>query len=76
MQLKPLGTNTQLTHSQKSFNDIREQANRDRNSRRSQRGVQDGSYGFSETENTGPRLYSDEMNLDSPHSAPRRNRHR
>lgn len=75
MKLKAPGASTQLTHSQKSFNDIREQANRDRTKRRSHGGVQDGSYGFGENENSDNGLYSDEMMLDAPQSNPRRNRH-
>lgn len=76
MKLKATGASTQLTHSQKSYNDFREQANRDRTNRRSQAGVQDGSYGFGENGSSDQGLYSDVMMLDAPENKPRRNRHR
>ncbi|KAJ5172535.1 hypothetical protein N7492_005128 [Penicillium capsulatum] len=73
MKLKTTGSDTQLTHSQGSYNDQRKQADQERR-RRARPSVQDGRYGFGENRSSAPGLYSDEMMVDSPQNKPRRNR--
>ena len=77
MKLKTTASNTSATHSQQSFNGLREQADRERRNRRANPEVQDGRYGFGENgellHDTSHRLYSDEMMVDA---APQKNQQR
>lgn len=83
MKLKS-GESSTLDNAQNPFNGLREQADRERRSRRVETNVQDGRYGFDnqgdllskQTSKSG--LYSDEMMVDAPprHNQNRRRRHR
>ncbi|GLI78701.1 hypothetical protein PoHVEF18_007022 [Penicillium ochrochloron] len=67
LKLQPAGA--QVSTSGTSFNDLREQADRERRNRRAEPVLQDGRYGFDETGgtlNSEAGLYSDEMMVDAP----------
>lgn len=67
LKLQPAGT--QISTPNTSFNDLREQADRERRNRRAEPTLQDGRYGFDETGgalNSETGLYSDEMMVDAP----------
>ncbi|KAJ5242948.1 uncharacterized protein N7469_001275 [Penicillium citrinum] len=69
-KLNPIGGNTNShVNTQNSFNDLREQADRDRRNRRADPQLQDGSYGFGEEgqalDSRYSNLYSDRMMVDS-----------
>ncbi|KAF7717322.1 Uncharacterized protein PECH_002015 [Penicillium ucsense] len=68
LKLQPAGT--QISTPGTSFNALREQADRERRSRRAEPQVQDGRYGFDEAGdalNTDTGLYSDQMMVDPPY---------
>lgn len=71
MKLKPVGAEDQT-----SFDQHREQADRERRLRRAEPITQDGTYGFSEQGSfyQPPGLYSDQMMVDAP-AQNRRRRH-
>ncbi|KAJ5485094.1 hypothetical protein N7539_005082 [Penicillium diatomitis] len=67
LKLQPAGT--PISTPGTSFNALREQADRERRSRRAEPQVQDGRYGFDEAGdalNTDTGLYSDQMMVDPP----------
>ncbi|KAJ5368460.1 uncharacterized protein N7496_008220 [Penicillium cataractarum] len=67
LKLQPAGT--QISTPSTSFNDLREQADRERRNRRAEPVLQDGRYGFDEKGgnlNSETGLYSDEMMVDAP----------
>ena len=62
-------TGTQISNPGTSFDELREQADRERRNRRADPVLQDGRYGFDERAgafNSETGLYSDEMMLDAP----------
>ncbi|KAJ5673752.1 hypothetical protein N7462_009191 [Penicillium macrosclerotiorum] len=78
MKLQPPGTSTS-TLAQNSFNKLREQADRQRRSRRADPSLQDGSYGFGDQGTpmgSQSGLYSDQMMVDTPQQKQNRNRQR
>lgn len=67
VKLQPPGT--QISTPGTSFNALREQADRERRTRRAEPQLQDGRYGFDEsgsTLDTDTGLYSDQMVVDPP----------
>lgn len=72
MTLKPIGAGAHVQSQANSYNKLREQADRQRRTRHSEPGVQDGSYGFNDhgdvlsnkTKTSG--FYSDQMMVDAP----------
>lgn len=74
MMLKSMSSETYVTAQANSYNPIREQADRQRQTRHT---VQDGSYGFDEQGDVqAPELYSDQMMVDAPTQKTRRRHHR
>ena len=81
MVLQPPGTPLSINN---PYNDMRAQADRDRQSRRADPDVQNGSYGFDERGSLHRRkasssgLYSDEMMVDAPsaRNSPRHSQNR
>lgn len=82
MVLQPPGTPLSINN---PYNDMRAQADRDRQSRRADPDVQNGSYGFDERGSSLHRrkysssgLYSDEMMVDAPsgRNSPRNSQNR
>ena len=72
MKLKS-GADLHTNHKQNAFNELREQADRERRNRRADPAVQDGKYGFGAqgdllgaTKQSSSGLYSDEMMVDAP----------
>ncbi|KAJ5133487.1 hypothetical protein N7448_001484 [Penicillium atrosanguineum] len=72
MTLKPIGAKANLQPQANSYSQLREQADRQRRTRHSEPGVQDGSYGFNDNEDVlsnkkkSPGFYSDQMMVDAP----------
>ncbi|ODM16614.1 hypothetical protein SI65_08121 [Aspergillus cristatus] len=60
MRWKPAGAASDY-NTQASFDNLREQADRQRRNRRADPAIQDGTYGFQDN-----RLYSDQMMVDAP----------
>jgi len=69
MRWKPAGAASDYK-TQSSFNDLREQADRQRRNRRADPAIQNGTYGFQDNG-----LYSDQMIVDAP-TQPRGRRYR
>ncbi|OOQ82368.1 hypothetical protein PEBR_39329 [Penicillium brasilianum] len=69
LSLKLQAAGTQIRTPSTSFNDLREQADRERRNRRAEPTLQDGRYGFDDTGGalvSEAGLYSDEMMVDAP----------
>lgn len=78
MALQPAGSALSTAHN--PYNDLRAQADRDRQKRRAEPDVQDGNYGFGNdgsirrSRKSSSGLYSDEMMVDAPVSSRRQHR--
>ena len=68
MTLKPIGAGANLQSQANSYSKLREQADRQRRTRHTEPGVQDGSYNgdllSNKTKSSG--FYSDQMMVDAP----------
>lgn len=69
MKLKPTGAETHISTSSTSFDQLREQADRERRQRRAEPIVQDGNYGF-DSQQSG--FHSDKIMAGAPAQGHRR----
>lgn len=69
MKLKPVGSEPCSISTSTSFDQLRQQADRERRLRRAEPTMEDGSYGFNEQGSLNTqqsRLYSDQVMVDAP----------